>query len=126
MAWLLAKGCNGELHDPTWTQLQDAIVEMDGVRLNEIEVTLEGIGSLIIGGGDDQRSIVVFLPEGDPEEVSPVTLVDQSLTGPTVSLTVQTRADYPARIAVHLPLVLQVVEQFYQRGKLPEDVDWEP
>ena len=46
--------------------------------------------------------------------------------GSDVTLTVQTPAEYRARMAVQLPLVLQVVEQFYHTGKLSEDVSWEP
>jgi hypothetical protein len=115
-----------EIRDPTWPQIQDALLELDGDHLNEVTVTLEDMGSLIIGGGNGQRYIVVYIPEDDLEEAYSVTVVDESLTGPDVTLTVQTAAEYPARMAVSLPLVLQAVEQFYRTSRLPENVYWEP
>ena len=65
MAWLLTTGGNGEIWNPTWIQIQEAILEMDGIHSNEVEVKLEGTGSLIVGGGDGKRYIVVHIPEDD-------------------------------------------------------------
>jgi hypothetical protein len=126
MSWLLGLGQEIEMGDPTWEQIQDAILELDGKNRNEVEVRLDDVGSLIIGGGDNKRYIVVYIPEDDSERSYPVTLVDETLTGSDVTLTVQTPATYPARMAVALPLVLQVTEHFYRTGLLPENAFWEP
>ena len=54
---------NVTIPHPTWTQLRDAILRMDGRHSNEVEVGKEHVGSLIIGGGDEERYIVTFTPE---------------------------------------------------------------
>ncbi|MBA2391192.1 MAG: hypothetical protein H0V70_00425 [Ktedonobacteraceae bacterium] len=87
MAWILKPGQSGEIHNPTWPQIQDAILELDGHQLHEIDITLGRTGSLIIGGGNGKHYIVVFLPEDDLEEAYSMILVDESLTGPDVTLT---------------------------------------
>ena len=48
-------------------------------------------------------------------------MVDLSLAGDDVTLTVQTPAEYPAEDAVKLPRVLQMVEHFFRPGQLPRD-----
>lgn len=98
---------------------------MDGTHSNEVGLELEDVGSMLINGGDQGRYLVVYFPAEDPDTLS-VTLTDLALTGPDVKLTVQTPAEYPARVAVRLPLVLQAVEQFYRSGELPKHVCWEP
>lgn len=126
MTWVLQIGQDGEIRHPTWPRIQDAIRELDGNHLQELNVKLEDVGSLIVGGGNGERYIVVYIPEDDSGEEYSTTLVDEALIGPDVTLTVQTPAEYPARMAVQLPLVLRVVEQFYRTEKLPENVSWEP
>jgi hypothetical protein len=123
MPWRLETGRGKKISNPTWQQISDALLEMDGTNSNEVE--LENVGSLLINGGDQDRYLVVYFPTEDPDTLS-VTLTDLDLIGPGVQLTVQTPAKYPARVAVRLPLVLQAVEQFYRSGELPKDVYWEP
>jgi hypothetical protein len=124
MSWRLETGRGKKVSHPTWQQIYDALLEMDGTNSNEVELELENVGSLLINGGDEGRYLVVYFPAEDPDTLS-VTLTDLALTGPDVKLTVQTPAKYPARVAVRLPLVLQAVEQFYLSGELPNDVYWE-
>jgi Immunity protein Imm1 len=125
MPYRLETGRGNKISNPTWQQISDAILEMDGTHSKEVELELENVGSMLIGGGDQGRYLVVYFPAEDPDTLS-VTLTDLDLTGPDVQLTVQTPAKYPARVAVRLPLVLQAVEQFYRSGELPRDVYWEP
>jgi hypothetical protein len=125
MPWRLEIGRGIKISNPTWQQISDALLEMDGTKSNEVELALENVGSLLINGGDQGRYLVVYFPTEDPDTLS-VTLTDLDLIGPDVQLTVQTPAKYPARVAVRLPLVLQAVEQFYRSGELPKDVYWEP
>jgi hypothetical protein len=125
MLWRLETGRGKKISNPTWQQIYDALLEMDGTHSNEIGLELEDVGSMLIDGGDQGRYLVVYFPAEDPDTLS-VTLTDLALTGPDVQLTVQTPAEYPARVAVRLPLVLQAVEQFYRSGELPKDVYWEP
>jgi hypothetical protein len=125
MPWRLQTGRGKKISNPTWQQIYDALLEMDGTYSNEVGLELEDVGSMLIDGGDQGRYLVVYFPAEDPGTLS-VTLTDLALTGPDVQLTVQTPAEYPARVAVRLPLVLQAVEQFYRSGELPKDVYWEP
>ena len=125
MPWRLETGRGNKISNPTWQQISDAILEIDGTYSKGVELELENVGSMLIGGGDQGRYLVVYFPAEDPDTLS-VTLTDLDLTGLDVQLTVQTPAKYPARVAVLLPLVLQAVEQFYRSGELPEDVYWEP
>lgn len=125
MPWILETGYGAKVLNPTWQQIKDALLEMDGINSKEVELKLEDVGSMLINGGNQGRYLVVYFPAEDPDTLS-VNLTDLSLTGPDVELTVQTPAKYPARIAVQLPLVLQAVEQFYRSGELPTDVYWEP
>jgi len=125
MPWRLETGRGEKISNPTWQQIYDALLEMDGTNSNEVELELENVGTMVIDGGDQGHYLVVYFPAEDPDTLS-TTLTDLTLTGPDVQLTVQTPAKYPARVAVRLPLVLQAVEQFYLSGKLPTDVYWEP
>ena len=125
MPWILETGYGAKVLNPTWQQIKDALLEMDGMNSKEVELKLEDVGSMLINGGNQSRYLVVYFPAEDPDTLS-VNLTDLSLTGPDVELTVQTPAKYPARIAVRLPLVLQAVEHFYRSGELPKDVYWEP
>ncbi len=125
MSWRLETGRGEKVSNPTLQQINDALLEMDGTKSNEVELELENVGSMLIHGGDQGRYLVMYFPAEDPDTMS-VTLTDLTLTGPDVQLTVQTPAKYPARVAVRLPLVLQAVEQFYLSGELPKDVYWEP
>ena len=125
MPWILETGYGAKVFNPTWQQIKDALLEMDGMNSKEVELKLEDGGSMLINGGNQGRYLVVYFPAEDPDTLS-VNLTDLSLTGPDVELTVQTPAKYPARIAVQLPLVLQAVEQFYRSGELPKDFYWEP
>ena len=112
------------LSDPDWQQVQQALREMDGVKLDTVSLEMVGKGSLVIGGGDHGRYIVVYFPELHPDLPS-MTLTDLSLRGPDVKLTIQTPATFASKYAVTFPLVLQVVEQFFHRGEVPKDVRWE-
>lgn len=125
MAWMLETGYGEKVFNPTWQQVKDALLEMDGIHSKEVELKLEDIGSMLINGGDQGRYLVVYFPAEDPDTRA-VNLTDLALTGPDVELTAQTPATYPARIAVQLPLVLQAMEQFYRSSELPKDVYWEP
>lgn len=110
--------------DPDWRQIQHVLLKLDGVTLDTVSLELMGKGSLVIGGGDEGRYMVVYFPENHPDLPS-MTLTDPSLTGPDVELTIQTPARFAAKYAVMFPLVLQVVEHFFHTGEVPGDVRWE-
>jgi hypothetical protein len=124
MSWKLVTGYGKQILNPDWPQIQQAILEMNGTRINEVILQLIGQGSLFVEGGDEGRYLVVYFPEDHPDTPS-LTLSDLSLSGPDVRLTVQTPSEYAAKHAVHLKLVLHVLEQFFHTGKIPKDVRWE-
>ncbi len=123
MEWVLEIGRGERISHPSWQQVKEALLSMDGMHMNEIMLQLVDGGDLVIGGGDNGRYVVVYLPKDEPE--ASVSLRDSSLIGPNVFLTVGSKSDYPAYLAVYTPLVLHVVEYFYNTGHLPEDVEWE-
>jgi len=112
------------LPDPDWQQVQYALHKIDGVKLDTVSLEIAGKGSLVIGGGDNGRYMVVYFPELHPDLPS-MTLTDLSLFGPDIILTIQTPAPFAPKYAVKLPLVLRVVEHFYHTGQVPKDVRWE-
>jgi hypothetical protein len=121
--WVLGAGSGPDVENPGWSQIQQSIERMNGIDLNEVMLEMPGTGSLVAGGGDEGRYIVVYLPD-DPERRS-LTLSDPSLTGPDVQLTAQTPTSYPARWCVALPLVLKAFRHFHTTGELPRDIRWE-
>jgi hypothetical protein len=114
----------GKASNPSWNQVQQALQHMDGETIHEVSLEISGKGSLLVGGGNNGRYLVVNFAENPVDEAS-FTLSDLGLTGPDVTLTVQTFSEYPARLAVKLPLVLKVFEHFYYTGQVPKDVRWE-
>jgi hypothetical protein len=122
--WKLETGRGEHILHLDWRAIQNALVEMNGATINEVVLELVGKGSLFVEGGDEGRYLVVYFPASHPDTPS-LTLADLSLTGPDVKLTVQTQSEYAARHAVKLPLVLKVVEHFFQTGEVPKDVRWE-
>jgi hypothetical protein len=124
MPWKLVTGYGKQILNPDWSQIQQAILEMNGTRITEVILQLTEQGSLFVEGGDEGRYLVVYFPEDHPDTPS-LTLSDLSLSGPDVRLTVQTPTEYAAKYAIKLPLVLHVLEQFFHTGKVPKDVRWE-
>ncbi len=71
--------------DPDWQQIQEMIFQMKGGTSDPIKLIIPGRGSLVVGGGDKQRYMVVFFPELHPDLPS-LTLIDPSLSGSDVRL----------------------------------------
>jgi len=67
---------------------------------------------------------VVYFPADHPDSPS-FTLVDSTLIGPPVRLTIQTTDEHEAKYSVELPLVIQVFEHFFHTGEIPRNVHWE-
>ena len=109
---------------PTWDQVHQALLAMDGDLVDQVDLSIEGIGGLLAGGGNEGRYIVIYFPEPEDEDYS-LTLTDLSETGPDVWLKTQTFAWQPAKVCVRLPLVLKVFEHFFHTGELLKDVRWE-
>ena len=118
----LYKGNLEGIPDPTWDQVHQALLEMDGDLVDQVDLSIEGIGGLSAGGGNEGRYIVIYFPE---DEDYSLTLTDLSETGPDVWLKTQTFEWQPAKVCVRLPLVLKVFEHFFHTGELPKDVRWE-
>jgi len=112
------------IQPPDWEQISYALSLMDGVYFNELSLNLTGDGSLMAGGGNNGRYIVVYFPPDVPDKSS-LTLTDQSLTGPDMEITIQVPSSYPAKWCVKLPLVLKVFEYFFRYERLPVDAQWE-
>ncbi len=110
--------------DPDWQQIQEMIFQMKGGTSDPIKLIIPGRGSLVVGGGDKQRYMVVFFPELHPDLPS-LTLIDPSLSGSDVRLHIGGPIRLPARYAVPSALVLNVVEFFIRTGQIPSDVHWE-
>ena len=109
---------------PSWIQVREALLRLDGHLMSEVSLELVGTGSMMVGGGNGGRYLVVYFPADHPDTPS-LTLTDPSLSGPDVELTVQTPAEYPARMAVQLPLVLTAIEHFYQTRRVLHGARWE-
>jgi hypothetical protein len=71
--------------DPDWQHIQEMIFQMKGGTSDPIKLIIPGRGSLVVGGGDKHRYMVVFFPELHPDLPS-LTLTDPSLGGPDVRL----------------------------------------
>jgi serine/threonine protein kinase len=97
---------------------------MAETRSDPVKVVIAGKGSLVIGGGDGGRYLVVYFPELHPMLPS-LTLVDVTATGLDIPLHIDTPMLFPARYAVPTALVLLVVEAFVQTGQIPAHVYWE-
>lgn len=110
--------------NPEWDQVYNAALQMDGDRLNEMALDFSEKGTIMVGGGNNGRYVVIYFPGSHSRKPS-LTLSDISLTGPDVEMTVQLPSEYPARICVKLPLVLIVLEHFFRTGEIPTDVRWE-
>lgn len=110
--------------DPTWDQVHQVLLAMDGDLLDQVDLSVEGSGSVLAGGGNEGRYMVIYFPEAWDEDYS-LTLTDLSETGPDIQLKIQVFSWYPAKVCVRLPLVLKVFEYFFLTGELPKDVRWE-
>jgi len=127
MVWKLGIGSTSptEISDPSWNQVLDAIYSLNGEPpFDLLSITLVDKGTLVAGGGDNGRYLVVYFPVDHPNTPS-LTLTDPSLTGPPVYLTIQTSDEHEAKHAVMLPLVVQVFEYFFQTGNISKHVHWE-
>ena len=98
--------------DPSWDQIEQALDRLDGENLDNLSLTRIGKGSLICGGGNfvdgKRRYIVTYQPENDDDSV---TLVDPSLSGPDIELTVQSTVKLPAEFCVKKPLMKQAFKR---------------
>lgn len=121
---ILEIGEQAKILNPDWIQIQKALSQMDGHIIHEVSLDVKDKGGLLANGGNNGRYLVVYFPE-DPIADPSLTLTDISLTGPEVTLTVQTLSEYPVRWCVRLPLVLKVFEHFFRTGEVPQDVRWE-
>lgn len=112
------------LIDPRWEQVYDALVKMNGDDLNEIVLYQPEKGSILVGGGNLERFIVIYFPAESSHKPT-LTLSDSTQKGPDMELTVQTPGEYPAKYCVKLPLVVKVLKFFFDSGNIPTDVRWE-
>lgn len=87
--------------DPNWDQISQALDRLDGESLNNLSLTR-------IGKGSERRYIVTYQPENDDDAV---TLVDPSLSGPPIELTVQSTVKLPAKFCVKKPLMKQAFKR---------------
>ena len=110
--------------DPDWQQIQEMIFQMKGGTSDPLKLIIPGRGSLVVGGGEKQRYMVVFFPELHPDLPS-LTLIDPSLGGSDVRLNIGGPIRLPARYAVTSALVLYVLEFFIRTGQIPSDIHWE-
>jgi len=110
--------------DPTWDQVREALTQLDGNMRTIVSLSLVGRGSLLAGGGDAGRYIVVYFSE---DKNRSLTLADLSLTGSPRNLTVEgvISGPFSAKRCVKLPLVLRAFECFLNKGELPNDITWE-
>jgi hypothetical protein len=70
------------------------------------------------------KSNHVSFPVNHPDEPS-LTLTDLTLGDSLVQLTIQTSVEYEAKYAVEFPLMLKVVQHFFQTGEVLQSVRWE-
>jgi hypothetical protein len=124
--WELGLENDPGIPNPTWNQICEALIRMDGDMLTDVSLTSIGNGCLLAGGGNGGRYIVVYFPQGT-DEGDTLTLADLSLEGSEVELVAGGQlGEYPAKYCVDLPLVLRAFEHFFKTGELPSDLTWEP
>jgi hypothetical protein len=121
--WELFIG-NKYIGEPDWSQVREALEQLNGDDINMILIEAPDKGALVAGGGNHGRYAVIYSPD-DLSDTPSLTLTDLSKTGPDVELVVQTVATYPAKWCVELPLALKVFDFFFHTGSLPKDVRWE-
>lgn len=123
--WTLTDGEHKRLIDPDWNQVYHALLMLNGGQSHDqVELELVDVGTLVAGGGDDGRYIVIYFPVNHPD-VPSLTLTDLSLEGPDVTLTVVSPATYRAKYGVKFPLVEKVFKHFFLTMTVPRDVRWE-
>ncbi len=112
-----------------WQQIEDALCRLNGDAETWVSLEFVGDGSLVAGGGNNGRYLVVHSFGPDSEQPTR-TLVDPSLGGPDIEInTSQGLEPYPARICVHLSAVLHAFRYFYKHGGQPDPMskwqnDW--
>jgi hypothetical protein len=113
-----------DIFNSEWAQVLAALSRLNGDDCSRVVLQLPGRGSLIAGGGDDQRYIVIYTPENDSQDS--LTLVDLSLQGSDIELTAEgVLGDYPQAWCVKKPMLISVFGYFYNQGTLPRDLRWE-
>ena len=123
MEIVLERGVN-RISNPSLQKIKADIEQMAETRSDPVKVAIAGKGSLVIGGGEGGRYLVVYFPELHPMLPS-LTLVDMTATGADIILHIDTPIPFPARYAVPTALVLSTVGSFVQTGQIPADVHWE-
>ena len=119
-------GYGALLMDLSWNTVKGFLIRMDGCHLSQAELTVTGIGALLIGGGDQGCYAVLYYGDTPELQRDSLTLTDYGLSGSDVEITVnRDTAVLEARHAVRQPLMLEVAEQFYCFGVRKKDVNWE-
>lgn len=116
---------NQQYKNPSWQEVRRALRQLDGDALTLVELEAVGKASLLIGGGNGKRYVVSWFALPDPNAEF-YTLVDPSLSGPDVELTVQVTAEFSARMAAHFERMEQAVRYFYEHvGQRDPGLTWE-
>jgi hypothetical protein len=113
------------LASPTWAQILDALMQMDGTAFNELALEAPQGTKLLVGGGNDGRFVVLCFPRGD--QVPSLTLCNPAPVDEAATLTVvvQTPDDYSARFVVDRATVIDVLQHVFTTGNIPAHCIWE-
>ncbi len=110
------------IESPTWSQIEQAICELDGKTKTLVTLGADDECYLSIGGGESGKYIVnVTL-----DNVSFHNLVDLSKPDTIEKLVVGGQADnYPAKMCVTLETALLAAKTFTVSGELQISLSWE-
>lgn len=112
-----------------WEQVNNAISSLDGYNVTYIQLDIEGIGSLVAGGGNfieekgSRQYVVTFF---DLDKDCTNLLNFQGSSGELYSLVVDNSdGDYPDNFVVGLEKVMSAFKCFYETGRLSDKLEWE-
>ncbi|NJO82233.1 MAG: hypothetical protein HC828_05095 [Blastochloris sp.] len=121
-------GYGSTIVDPTWEEVQTILGLINGEELNEVALSHPSYGTLMVGGGNEGKYIIVYFPleEKPSSSLTLVNLKTESIKG-FINLRVQIPSDYPAKYGVTLEAVVDVCQVFFSTGSIPQDAKfkWE-
>ena len=117
-------------YDPTWSEIEDAIsnMEIDGVNGLYLSPEEDGnAGCMIIGGGESGKFVVaVEILLGD--KCGWYTLINSSNSESNEEVTMMACTQvgiFPSRICVDLETVLKAAKTYVELGICDPSLDWE-
>lgn len=124
MTWTLDTDCAGSVEEPSWNNIYDALMRVDGNKCSRVLLSLDKCGGIIVGGGNHDRFIVTYFScDGNKDSMI---LTDLSLQGDDIKLVIEgIMGYYPSIYCIDRKMLLYVCEFFYQEKSIPDNIRWE-